>query len=138
METALPERITSELEFFVRYAETDAMGVVHHASYVVYLEEARSHYARERGHSYAEFEASGFYLVVSDLQVRYAAPARYGDSLRAQCWIEELKSRQITFGYAIYRQSDGVLCVSAQTRHLCVDKQGQLARIPVQWRTWLG
>lgn len=129
----------SELEFYVRYAETDAMGVVHHATYLVYMEEARSHFARERGHSYAEFEASGYYLVVSEAEARFIAPARYGDKLRIRIETEEFKSRRITFAYQIFEATANKLLVEARTRHICINKDGQLSVIPEVWReAWAG
>lgn len=129
----------SELEFYVRYAETDAMGVVHHASYLVYMEEARSHFARERGQSYADFEASGYFLVVSEVEMRLVAPARYGDKLRVKISVDEFKSRRITFGYEIYETKANTLLVQATTRHICINKVGQLSVIPETWRkVWAG
>lgn len=129
----------SELEFYVRYAETDAMGVVHHATYLVYMEEARSHFSRERGHSYAEFEASGYYLVVSEAEARFIAPARYGDKLRIRIEIEEFKSRQMTFAYKIFEATTNKLLVEARTRHICINKDGQISVIPEIWReAWSG
>jgi acyl-CoA thioester hydrolase len=110
------------------------MGVVHHASYVVYLEEARSHYARLRGRSYVDFEATGHYLIVSELHLRYLAPSRYGDLLRVRCWIEELKSRKIVFAYEVFCQER--LLLTAQSQHICVDAQGHPKRIPEPWQAW--
>lgn len=124
----------SELEFYVRYAETDAMGVVHHASYLVYMEEARSHFAREHGQSYAEFEASGYFLVVSEAEARFIAPARYGDKVKIRIEVEEFKSRRITFSYKIYETGKNTLLVEARTRHICINKEGQLSVIPETWR----
>ena len=60
-----------ETKVHVRYAETDAMGVVHHASYLVYFEEGRSHYMREMGSNYADIEASGFRLPVVEANLIY-------------------------------------------------------------------
>lgn len=132
----MSEPYVAELDFYVRYAETDTMGVVHHSSYVIYMEEARSHYARTRGYSYAEFEESGYYLVVSDLTVRYHAPARYGDQLQVRCWIAEIKSRRLAFAYEIRHYEGGQLLVSGQTQHICITKAGELQRIPQRLRDW--
>jgi hypothetical protein len=59
-----------ETTFRVRYAETDQMGIVHHASYVAWLEEGRSQWMRAHGNSYAQFEEEGLLLVVSELYLR--------------------------------------------------------------------
>ncbi|MBN1965336.1 MAG: acyl-CoA thioesterase, partial [Anaerolineae bacterium] len=95
------DRFVAEHSFHVRYAETDAMGIVHHASYIVYFEEARSHYSRVRGVDYAEFEKSGYFLTVAEVHARYQSPAHYAEVLTARCWIEDLKSRSLVFGYEI-------------------------------------
>jgi acyl-CoA thioester hydrolase len=126
----------AETSFHVRYAETDAMGVVHHASYIVYLEEGRSHYARSRGTSYAEFERGGLILVVAEVQARYHRPAYYDDRLTVRCWIEHMGTRGLTFAYEIIRAATDEKLVTAHTRHICIDRNGQVTRLPEAWRTW--
>ena len=71
----------SELEVRVRYAETDQMGVAHHASYLVWFEAGRTEFIRARGRSYAQIEADGWLLVVVEARCRYMHPARYDDVL---------------------------------------------------------
>ena len=95
-----------ETEFPVRYAETDAMAVVHHASYIVYFEEARCHYMREQGSEYALVEADGFRLPVTEVHVRYVGSLVYGDRVRVRTWIAENKSRKLTFAYEIMNDKD--------------------------------
>ncbi len=131
------DRFVSETQFHVRYAETDAMGIVHHASFIVYLEEARSHYARARGANYTDLIDMGYYLTVAEVQARYAAPARYGQVLVARCWVDDLKSRSVTFGYEVADQQTNVIHVTGQTRHICITLTGQVARIPDVWRNAL-
>ncbi len=128
------DRFVSENSFHVRYAETDAMAIVHHASYIVYFEEARSHYSRARGLDYAEFERRGYWLAVSEVHARYLVPARYGQVLTAYCWIEDLKSRSIAFGYEIVDAAAGTLCVSGKTKHICINHEGQVTILPPDWR----
>jgi len=132
------DRFVSETRFPVRYAETDAMGIVHHASFIVYLEEARSHYARVRNADYAGLIAQGYYLTVAEVHARFAAPARYGQVLVARCWIDELKSRSVTFGYEITDSETGLIHVTGQSYHICITHQGQVARIPAGWIKALG
>jgi len=127
------DRFVSEAAFHVRYAETDAMGVVHHSVYIVYFEEARSHFSRELGASYAEFERSGYWLTVAEVQARYAVPARYGQQLVARCWIEDLKSRAITFGYEIADANSGTVHVTGRSHHICITHDGHVVRIPEAW-----
>lgn len=129
------DRFLAETSFFVRYAETDAMGIVHHASYIVYFEEGRSHYARQRGSDYADFERSGHYLAVAEVNARYIKPARYGDRLTIRCWIEDMKSRGLTFSYEIVNTT-GELCVTGSSKHICITHNGEVARLPEAWRAW--
>ncbi len=123
-----------ETTFRVRYAETDQMGIVHHAAYVVWLEEGRSSYTRAMGSSYAEFEKEGISLAVSELHVRYGQPARYDQRVTVRCWVEEVRSRQITFVYEIVDAETGAVFVTASTKHTCIDRQGKVAKIPEHWR----
>jgi acyl-CoA thioester hydrolase len=130
------DRFIASTTFHVRYAETDAMGIVHHASYIVYFEEGRSHYARQRGSDYASFERSGFYLAVTEVEARYVKPARYDDRLTISCWIEDMKSRALTFAYEITNADTGDLHVTGRSRHVCISHDGRVSPIPAAWRTW--
>lgn len=132
------DRFVSENSFHVRYAETDAMGITHHSAYIVYFEEARSHYSRERGASYADFEQSGYYLTVGEVHARYMVPTRYAQVITARCWVEELKSRTVKFGYEIVDATTGAVCVTGYTRHVCIDHAGHVAKIPANWASVVG
>lgn len=127
----------AETVFRVRYAETDAMRIVHHASYIVYFEEGRSEYIRQRGSSYAEFERSGYFLAVSEIQARYISPARYDQALRIRCQVAEARSRTITFSYEVLDHENGDLLVTGVSKHICIDGNGKVTKIPEQWRQWL-
>lgn len=124
-------------EFNVRYAETDAMGIVHHASYIVWLEEGRSHYMRARGSSYADFERSGFYMAVTEVNARYLKAALYDSRIHVHCWLAEARSRTMTFQYEITNGTDDELYVTGTTRHICLDKTGRIARVPDHWQEWM-
>ncbi|HVO71746.1 MAG TPA: thioesterase family protein [Aggregatilineaceae bacterium] len=128
------DRFVSENTFRVRYAETDAMGITHHANYIIYFEEARSHYSRVRGASYADFERSGYWLTVVEVHARYIVPTRYSQLITARCWIEDLKSRTVTFGYEIVDAGTGKVCVTGYSRHICINHDGQVCKIPESWR----
>jgi len=93
--------------FYVRYAETDQMGLVHHSAYLIWFEEGRSQYMRACGADYAEIERSGALFAVAEAHARYEAPARYGDRVTVRTWVEEIRSRSITFGYAVYNADTG-------------------------------
>ena len=77
------------------------MGVVYHARYLVWFDMARTEHLRRTGLSYREIEEHGYRLVVAELGVRYLRPARYDDELRVRCWVRDLASRSVIFGYAV-------------------------------------
>jgi acyl-CoA thioester hydrolase len=127
----------AEARFNVRYAETDAMGIVHHASYIVWFEEGRSQYMRARGSSYADFERSGFHMAVTEVSARYLKPALYDNRVVVRCWLAEVRSRSMTFQYEILDEASGDLLVSGATKHICLDKSGHITKIPAHWRQWM-
>lgn len=129
------DRFVSETSFFVRYAETDAMGIVHHSVYIVYFEEARSHYSRVIGADYAALERSGYWLTVAEVRARYAVPARYGQKITARCWVSKLQSRGLTFSYEIVDTPTGTIHVTGQTRHVCITHDGEVTHLPDEWAT---
>lgn len=132
----LSERFVAETTFYVRYAETDAMGIVHHSNYLVYFEEGRSAYARQRGNPYSNFEREGHLLVVAEATLRYSQPARYEQRLTVRTWLEAMKSRGLTFAYEIVDADTGAVLVTGQTKHICLDRNGSVTRIPDMWRQW--
>lgn len=127
----------TDTTFFVRYAETDAMGIVHHATYVVWFEEGRSDYLRTRGADYAQLEATGFYLALSELEVRYVAPARYGERVTVRTELESVRSRSISLTYRVLNADSGQLLVAGRTKLICVDGERQVVRLPEGWRRLL-
>jgi acyl-CoA thioester hydrolase len=135
---APPDRFVSENTFYVRYAETDAMAVVHHASHIVYFEEARCHYMRVKGANYADLERSGYWLTVVEIHARYISPARYGRQLTVRCWIEELKRRALTFGSEIVDAETRQVHVTGYSRHICINHSGQVCTIPESWAAIMG
>lgn len=105
----------------VRYAETDQMGVAHHASYLIYLEEARTRMMEAWGCSYADCEKAGVGLPVRRLEVRYRASAYYDDELRVLTSVKGLRAASVTFDYELRRASDDALLATAWTELACVD-----------------
>jgi len=130
------ERFTAEASFHVRYAETDAMAIVHHSTYVVWFEEGRSQYMRARGTSYADFERDGFYMAVTEVHVRYVKPTHYDERVTVRCWLEQARSRSMTFAYEILNAA-GEVCVTGQTHHICITHDGKVAKIPPSWLDWV-
>lgn len=106
----------------VRYAETDAMGVVHHAAYVPWLEVGRVNLLRAAGCPYGEIEVRGLLVVLSDLQVRYRWPARFDDEITVHTTLVTLKSRQLAFAYAVVHATTQQVLVEAQTTHIVVQR----------------
>jgi len=123
-----PPTLISELHHRVNYSEIDQMGVVYHSRYVVWFDEARTEHIRRTGVSYRDLEAMGIRLVVGELRVRYRQPARYDDMVRVRCWVRDLASRRITFGYAVYR--DEQLLVTAETAMMALNDSYAPARLP--------
>jgi acyl-CoA thioester hydrolase len=119
----------SEIDVEVRYAETDQMGVVHHANYVIWFELARTSLCSLSGFHYAEIEALGYLLMVTGVEVRYHRPARYGEVARVACWCERLGSRGMRFAYEVTRGDERL--VTGSTDHVWIDKaKGRPCRTP--------
>jgi len=110
-----------ELRLPVRYAETDQMGVVHHASYVVWMEEGRTALMSTLGFPYDEVERRGFAMAVRQLDVRYREPARYGDEILVRTTVERFRSASILYVYEMIRASDGRLLASGSAEVACLD-----------------
>jgi len=120
-------------EFPVRYAETDAMGVVHHANYLIYFEEGRSHYMRTMGSDYALIERSGFQLPVTEAGLRYVGSLTYGERVSIRTQVEENRSRRITFAYTVSSASSDRILVTGFTRHVWTNANGKVTSAPDQW-----
>lgn len=131
------DRFVSETTFYVRYADTDAMGVVHHAEYLVYFEEGRSDYMRQHHSSYADIEASGYHLPVSETGARFLGAARYSQLVTVRTWIDELRSRRLTFAYEVVDAESGEVLVTGFTRHIWTGPDGKVTTMPQQWRDFL-
>ena len=112
----------------VRYAETDQMGIVHHANYLMYLEESRTSLMRDRGCSYAELERRGWALPVRKVQMRYRAPAYYEEELVVRTRIGRVGNASITFESEVVRVADGVTVASGAVELACVRKDATVRR----------
>ncbi len=130
MEESL-EHTRSIVRLRVRFGETDLMGIVHHVSYVTYLEVARIEWLRRRGVTYASWASGGMHLPVIELAVHYRAPARFDDELDVETTLGELRAASLRFDYRVYRVSDApepLLCVEGATRLAYVNDQHSLRR----------
>lgn len=110
---------TSEIE--VRYAETDQMGVVYHANYLVWMEVGRTKLIHDLGFNYAEMEKDGIISPVIDINASYKKSLRYGDTAAIKTWIESYDGLRITYSYEIFNQN-GELAATGQSRHVCIKK----------------
>ena len=128
---------TIDTTFHVRYAETDQMGVVHHAAYIVWLEEGRSAWMRANGTSYADFEKDGFVLAVSEVNIRYRQAAFYDQQVTIRCWMEDVRSRQVAFCYSVIDTESGAVLAQAFTKLICLNLEKQVTPLPQKWRQLL-
>ena len=125
--------ISHTVEVEVRYAETDQMGVVHHANYLVWFELARTGLCARSGYDYAGIERAGYLILVTEAEVRYHRGARYGDRVQVEAWLSRLESRGLRFRYEVRR--DGQRLATGRTHHLWVEAaSGAVARIPSPYR----
>jgi acyl-CoA thioester hydrolase len=125
---------TQDLELRVRYAETDQMGVVYHANYLVWCEMGRTDFIRRLGVSYAEMERGGISLAVSELSARFHAAARYDDLIRVRTSLADVRSRMISFDYLISNAATEQRLVSAQTTLVSLDRSGRPVALPAELR----
>jgi acyl-CoA thioester hydrolase len=124
-----PVLARSVVRLRVRFYETDLMGIVHHGSYVGYLEVARVEWLRRRGVAYATWAQRGLHLAVVDLALKYRAPARFDDEIDVEAVLGEWRAASIRFDYRLLRVGDGALLAEGSTRLACVDGAGALKRI---------
>ena len=124
-------------ELRVRYAETDQMGVVYHANYLIWCEIGRTDFIRELGKPYAELEREGVLLAVSDVGLRFHASARYDDPIRVHTRLVEVRSRGLTFAYRIMRADTDTVLVGGTTALVSLSPDGRPIRLPMSVRAML-
>jgi acyl-CoA thioester hydrolase len=120
--------LNGEITIRVRYAETDRMGLLHHANYLVYFEQARTELLRSLGLTYRDLEDQGFLLVLTKIEVRYKRPAHYDDVLAVRTTVERTTMVRIDHRYEVLR--DGVLIAEGATTLACVDRDGRPQALP--------
>ena len=128
---------TSSVEFRVRYAETDQMGVVYHTNYLIWCEIGRTNHLRTLGASYREIEQAGIGLAVAEANIRYRAPARYDDLIRVETTLTAVGSRSVTFDYVISHAETGVQLATARTALVSIDRSGRVVTLPGELRAVL-
>ena len=130
-----PALSVSRVPVRVRFAETDAMGVVHHASYPLYFEVARVEWLRRRGVRYTEMRANGVHLPVVELSLKYTSPAWFDDPLDVIVELVEVRSASVRFEYRIER--DSLQLTEGFTRLACVGADGRPLRVSDEMRAVL-
>jgi acyl-CoA thioester hydrolase len=120
--------ISGEITIRVRYAETDRMGLLHHANYLIYFEQGRTELLRSQGISYRTLEDQGFLLVLRRVQVRYRSPARYDDLLTLRTTVVRTTAVKVEHRYEVFR--DGLLLAEGESTLGCVDCDGRVQHLP--------
>lgn len=130
---------THETRLRVRYAETDQMGVVYYANYLVWMEVGRVEYCRAAGFDYRAMEKDdGVLLAVAEANCRYLAPALYDDEVAVNTWIERAGPRMVKFRYEMRRVADSEVLARGQTAHVFCDRDLRPTKLPAKYRPLFG
>lgn len=130
---------TSETRLRVRYAETDRMGVVYYANYLVWMEVGRVELCKSLGFSYRDMEnQDGVLLAVAESYCRYRAPARFDDEVIVKTWIDGANSRLAVFAYEMRLAESGQILATGHTRHIFVNRQMERTRLPEKYHPMFG
>jgi acyl-CoA thioester hydrolase len=125
--------LTGETTIRVRYAETDRMGLLHHANYLIYFEQARTDLLRQIGGNYKALEDQGYFLVITKVEVKYKFPAHYDDVLTIRTTLTRSSPIRLEHRYEVFNQ-DGRAIAEGATTLACVDRAGKLQAMP-EWLT---
>ena len=133
MNTAIETRLR------VRYAETDQMGVVYYANYLVWMEVGRVELCKACGFNYRDMEnEDGVLLAVAEAACRYRAPARFDDEVIVKTWIGEANSRVVTFAYEMRLADSETVLATGSTRHVFVNRKMERTRMPAKYHAMFG
>jgi acyl-CoA thioester hydrolase len=122
----------------VRYADTDQMGVVYYANYLIWFEVARSEWLREAGWTYREMEAAGVSLPVIEAHCEYRQSARYDDEIEITTRATVLSPVRIRFDYELSRLGDAAVAAAGHTVHAALGRDGRPCRLPARVRELVG
>jgi acyl-CoA thioester hydrolase len=133
------ESRSHETSFRVRYAETDQMGVVYYANYLIWMELGRAEYCRAAGIRYRDMEVDdGILLAVVDAHCRYLYPARYDEEIAVKTWIAKANHKMVEFQYEIRDAQSGRPLASGETRHLFLGPGMRPVRLPEKYLALFG
>jgi acyl-CoA thioester hydrolase len=131
--------VTSQSRLRVRYAETDQMGIVYYANYLVWMEVGRVDLCKACGFDYSDMEREdGILLAVAEANCRYCSPARFDDEVIVKTWIEKAATRMVTFAYQMMLAADGRELASGYTRHIFLTRELRPARLPAKYHAMFG
>ena len=134
MENEFPNAWTTT-KLRVRYVETDQMGVVYYANYLVWFEIGRTDFCRQHGFAYREMEErDGLFIMVAEARCRYKAPARYDDEIEVRTALRGMRKRVLTFAYEIVRPLTSELLAEGETVHVITDREGHPRVLPDKYR----
>jgi acyl-CoA thioester hydrolase len=123
----------------VRYAETDNMGVVYYANYLVWMEVGRVELCKARGFNYRDMELDdGVLMAVAEAQCRYRAPARFDDEVIVRTWVAEANKRLVAFGYEMRLAATEAVLATGSTKHVFVNRSMERVRMPDNYRPLFG
>ena len=123
-----------EVKVRVRYAETDQMGVVYYANYLIWMEVGRVEFCKARGFNYRDMEIDdGIFLAVAEANCQYRYPARYDDEIIVRTHLKNARESLVHFGYEIVRSTDGTLLAEGETTHVVTDAQMKRRTIPEKY-----
>lgn len=132
----MTKMLISEKQVEIRYAETDMMGVVYHANYLIWCEIGRTQIVEDLGFSYAQLEADGYMSPVLDFSIQYKQAMRYGQTATVRTWVEKHSRLRTTYGYEI-RHEDGTVAATATSEHILVKRENfrpvSLLKIDPAW-----
>jgi len=128
-----------ETRLRVRYAETDQMGIVYHANYLIWMEIGRVEYCRAQGVVYRDMERDdGILLAVVEATCRYVSPALYDQEVTIRTWIAEAGARMLRFGYEMAEAETNRRLATGETRHVFCNREKKPMKLPEKYRAAFG
>ena len=131
------DSLSSQTSIRVRYSETDKMGVVYYANFLVWFEVGRTDYCRKVGFTYKDMEEDGLLLSVAEATCRYQSPAYYDDFLTVHTYLQSLKKRVLYFKYKVLRNDKNELLATGQTAHIITNHNGRPQSLPKKYQSLL-
>ncbi len=132
-------RVSHTTRFRVRYSETDQMGVVYYANYLVWMELGRAEYCRASGIRYRDMEVDdGILLAVVEAHCRYRSPARYDEEIAVKTWVAKATQRMVEFQYEISDAQNGRTLASGETKHMFLSTGMRPVKLPEKYFQFFG